>query len=97
MRWPWGGIRVHLVVRGRIGEGWIDIDRTLRLPDGATLGVLVEQAERRGIALRRALADSPHLADTLMLNGDRCPVAPNLDRPLQDGDEVYLLAPIAGG
>jgi molybdopterin converting factor small subunit len=32
-----------------------------------------------------------------MLNGERCPVAENQERVLADGDEVYLLAPLAGG
>ena len=64
---------------------------------GATLATLLDEAERRGIPLREALADSPHLRHTLMLNGERCPVDENLDRALADGDEVYLLAPLAGG
>jgi molybdopterin converting factor small subunit len=32
-----------------------------------------------------------------MWNGSRCPVDDNIDRALSDGDEIYLLAPIAGG
>jgi sulfur carrier protein ThiS len=32
-----------------------------------------------------------------MWNGDRCPVDEHAARPLQDGDSLYLLAPIAGG
>jgi molybdopterin converting factor small subunit len=32
-----------------------------------------------------------------MWNGQRAPVAENLDRALSDGDEVYLLGPLAGG
>jgi molybdopterin converting factor small subunit len=32
-----------------------------------------------------------------MLNGERCPVDENASRPMVDGDEVYLLAPFAGG
>ena len=32
-----------------------------------------------------------------MLNGERCPVAENLGRHLADGDEIFLLAPLAGG
>ena len=92
-----GGIRVHVLLKGRIGAGWYDVDEQLALPAGATLGDLLTAAEARGIALRRALADSPHLRHTLMLNGERCPVDENLGRRLADGDEVYLLAPLAGG
>jgi molybdopterin converting factor small subunit len=32
-----------------------------------------------------------------MLNGERCPLDEGLERPLADGDQLYLLAPIAGG
>lgn len=92
-----GGIRVHVLLKGRSGSGWHDVDETLLLPPGATLSGLLEVADRRGLGLRAAIEDSPHLRHTLMLNGERCPVDENLDRPLADGDEVYLLAPLAGG
>ncbi len=90
-------IRVHIVIRGRIGEDWKDVDEHLRVPAGTTLGKLVEVADGAGIPLSYALAHSPHLADTLMLNGERCPVTGNKERVLLDGDELYLLAPITGG
>jgi molybdopterin converting factor small subunit len=90
-------IRVHVLVKGRIGEGWQDVDRTFALPEGATLEALLDTAERAGVELRKAIASSPHLAHTLMLNGERCPVGDNLARPLTDGDQIYLLAPLAGG
>ncbi|MNC92943.1 hypothetical protein D3C83_94670 [compost metagenome] len=54
-------------------------------------------AARHAIDLREAIAQSPHLRHTLMLNGERCPLDDNLARVLQDGDELYLLSPIAGG
>jgi molybdopterin converting factor small subunit len=91
------GIRVHLLVKGRIGGGWYDVDRDVRLPAGARLQEFLEEAERQGIDLRAAIAASPHLRHTLMWNGSRCPVDEHLERPLADGDEIYLLAPIAGG
>jgi molybdopterin converting factor small subunit len=90
-------IRVHVILKGRTGSGWHDVDEIIGLPEAATLGGLIEACERRGIRLRDAIASSPHLGHTLMLNGERCPVDANLDRPLLDGDEVYLLAPLAGG
>jgi molybdopterin converting factor small subunit len=90
-------IRVHILIRGRIGDDWKDIDEHLRIPAGTTLGRLVEVAAAAGIPLRDALDHSPHLVDTMMLNGERCPFTANIDRALADGDEIYLLAPIAGG
>ena len=92
-----GAIRVHVMLKGRIGEGWFDVDQTIPLPPGATLDDLLDAAETRGIRLRAAIADSPHLAHTIMLNGERCPIDANRGRRLADGDEVYLLSPFAGG
>lgn len=90
-------LRVHLLIRGRVGDGWVDVDEAIRLPAGATVRDLVAAADRRGIPLRAALDRSPHLAHTLMLNGERCPVDEHGDRPLADGDEVFVLSPLAGG
>lgn len=90
-------LKVHIIIRGRIGDTWRDVDTYLRVPQGTTLGKLVDAAEGANIPLRDALAKSPHLADTMMLNGERCPLAEHADRPLADGDELYLLAPLAGG
>jgi molybdopterin converting factor small subunit len=90
-------IRVHVVIRGRIGDDWRDVDEYLRVPAGTTLGKLVDVADAAGVPLSNALAHSPHLTDTLMLNGERCPIADNTNRVLADGDEIYLLAPLAGG
>ena len=90
-------IRVKVLIKGRIGEGWQDVDRTLRLPAGSTLADLIAAAEAEGIPLSDALEHSPHLRHTLMLNGERCPVSEAERRVLADGDQVYLLAPLAGG
>ena len=90
-------IRIHILIKGRIGEGWHDVDEHVRVPAGTTLGKLLEIADAAQIPLREALEHSPHLTDTMMLNGERCPLAENRERVLADGDEIYLLAPIAGG
>ncbi len=90
-------VRVHLLIRGRIGEGWHDIDETLRVAEGMTLNEFITHCETRRLPLREALEKSPHLRDTLMWNGERCPLEKFGERELCDGDELYLLAPIAGG
>lgn len=90
-------VRVHVLIRGRIGDDWKDVDEHLRVPTGTTLGKLVEVADAAGIPLRDALDHSPHLVDTMMLNGERCPFSENSERVLVDGDELYLLSPLAGG
>jgi molybdopterin converting factor small subunit len=92
-----GGVRVHLLIKGRIGDGWKDIDQRLVVPTGTTLGDLLAITDAARIPLREALDHSPHLRDTLMFNGERCPFSDNAERVLGDGDEIYLLAPLAGG
>ena len=90
-------IRVRVLIKGRIGAGWHDVDRTFRLSPGATLAELLPAADRAGVPLSEAISNSPHLRDTLMINGERCPLEDNRDRELHEGDEIYLLAPVAGG
>ena len=90
-------IKVHVLLRGRIGDDWRDVDEYVRVPQGTTLGRFIEVADEAGIPLSDAIAHSPHLHDTMMLNGERCPLADNQQRVLADGDEIYLLAPLAGG
>lgn len=92
-----GSIRIHILIKGRIGDDWKDIDQYVRVPAGTTLGKLLEITDAAKLPLREALAHSPHLTDTMMLNGERCPLHANTERALADGDEIYLLAPLAGG
>ena len=83
-REPPGTLRVRVVLKGRIGDGWFDVDQRIALPAGATLATLIEQADQRGLHLSHAIAQSPHLRHTLMWNGQRAPVDENLGRPLLD-------------
>jgi molybdopterin converting factor small subunit len=92
-----GTIRIHILIKGRIGDEWKDIDQYVRVPTGTTLDKLLDITDAARLPLRDALAHSPHLTDTMMLNGERCPLHANADRVLADGDEIYLLAPLAGG
>jgi hypothetical protein len=52
-REPDGSIRVRVIVKGRIGEGWFDVDHKLALTEGATLATLIERPTARGCASRR--------------------------------------------
>lgn len=90
-------IKVHVLVRGRIGDDWKNIDEYVRVPMGTTLARFVDVADEAGIPMSVAIAESPHLHDTMMINGERCPLSEHRDRVLADGDEIYLLAPLAGG
>ena len=90
-------VRIHILIRGRIGEGWQEVDEHVRVPAGTTLAKLVEVAGAAGVPLRQALESSPHLAHTMMLNGERCPLEEHGERERAEGDELYLLSPLAGG
>lgn len=90
-------IKVHVLIRGRIGDDWREVDEYVKVPRGTTLARFVEVADHAGIPLSDALARSPHLHDTMMINGERCPLSDHRERVLADGDEIYLLAPLAGG
>ena len=92
-----GTVRIHILIKGRIGDGWKDIDQYVRVPAGTTLGQLLKITDSAQIPLREALEHSPHLTDTMMLNGERCPFNDNIERVLAEGDQIYLLAPLAGG
>ena len=92
-----GTIRVHILIKGRIGEAWRDIDEHLRLPVGTTLAQLVDRAGAEGIPLRESLAVEHHGVGEMRAVGERCPFEDNRERRLSDGDEIYLLAPLAGG
>jgi molybdopterin converting factor small subunit len=92
-----GNVRIHLLIKGRIGHDWKDIDEHVRVPTGTTLGQLLEITDSAHIPLREALEHSPHLTETMMFNGERCPFGDNTERVLVEGDEIYLLAPMAGG
>jgi molybdopterin converting factor small subunit len=92
-----GNVRIHILIKGRIGDDWKDIDEYVRVPAGTTLAKLLDITAAARLPLREALAQSPHLTDTMMINGERCPLDANQDRVLADGDEIYLLAPLAGG
>lgn len=90
-------LRVHLLIRGRIGDDWYEVDRKLKVPQGISLAEFIRYCDGKGIPLSKVLADSPHLAHTLMINGERTPVDEHQDRKMVDGDEIFLLSPIAGG
>jgi molybdopterin converting factor small subunit len=90
-----GTIRIRVLIKGRIGDGWKDIDEHVRVPAGTTLGKLLEITAAADAPLREALSHSPHLTETMTLNGERCPLHDNEQRVLADGDEIYL-APLAG-
>ena len=87
---------MHVPLKGRIGAGWYDVDRTLRLPPAPPWGRSSSPPSVTGSG-SPAIADSPHLATPSCSTASAAPVDEHPERPLADGDEIYLLAPLAGG
>jgi len=83
-------IRIHVLIKG-IGDGRRDVDEHVGVPEGTTLGKLVEICDNAVVPLRASLAASPQ-RDALLLNGAPCAVPANAGRILADGDEVMVLA-----
>ncbi len=83
-------ISIHVLIKG-IGDGRRDVDEHVSVPEGTTLGKLVEICDNAAVPLRASLAASPQ-REPLLLNGARCPVDANAGRVLSDGDEVMVLA-----
>ena len=51
-------ITIHVLIRGRIGDGWYDVDERVALPPGTTLAQLVADGDRYRLPLAAALAYS---------------------------------------
>lgn len=83
-------IKIHVLING-IGDGRRDVDEHVGVPEGTTLGKLVEICDNAVVPLRASLAASPQ-AEPLLLNGAPCSVRTNANRVLADGDEVMVLA-----
>lgn len=88
---------VRVLLKGRFGPRWLDVDQTVTLPAGATLHDAVNALQRRGIDVEGALRDSPHLRHSMMWNGERAPLSERGDEVMADGDVLSLLGPLGGG
>jgi len=81
------GLRLFASAREEAGTGSDRYD----LPDGTTLGALLEAAVGRyGVGFDRVLAVS-----RVWVNGEEPPAGPAT--PLTRGDEVAILPPVSGG
>lgn len=68
--------------------------------DGATVGALVDDMERRHPGIKEKICDDGGKVRrfvNIYVNGDDIRFLSNLDSPVNDGDEVSIVPAIAGG
>jgi molybdopterin converting factor small subunit len=92
---PSEDLRVHFSYWGLSGEASL-ATRSMHVAAGTTLGVFLDAASAlAGIDLRAETArDGMRF---VAINGAYCEMPRDLDRRLEDGDEVSLLPFVAGG
>jgi molybdopterin converting factor small subunit len=86
-------MKLHVVLTGRHDHASSQVPDSLQLPDGSTVTVALQE-------IAACLPDQQALPPTclVVLGGNHLgTVAQHDDRPLSDGDELLLIAPVAGG
>jgi MoaD family protein len=94
-------VRIHTIldIKKIIGKGEIEIP----IPKGSSLReVIVVMVATWGEGLKSRLLESDHPVTThsyirLMVNGRDIAFLRGLDTVLEDGDEILILPPVAGG
>ena len=93
-------IRVRAVFGG-VAEGRpITVEGQVELPDGATVKKFFKKAdERLGCKKEKYFRRVPSgkLPVSVLLNGNRLDLPQGLKTRLQDGDEITVIMPLAGG
>jgi molybdopterin converting factor small subunit len=84
---------LRVVLTGRHDHASSRIPESIALPDGSTVGAALQE-------IATCFPDEQPLPPTclVVLAGNHLgTVAQHDDRPLNDGDELLLIAPVAGG
>lgn len=86
-------MKIQIVISGRSYDAAETLPEFLTLPDGASVDDAVE-------ALRGLLPEGRSLADSCLVAVSGVHLGTlksHTERPLTDGDELVLIAPVAGG
>lgn len=91
---------VRASIAGVFGEAPIVARGVVELGEHATLHLFLKRADKAlGFKapgyFRQALRQ--RVAPTILINGNRVALPEGLTHPLGDGDEVTVVAPVAGG
>ena len=91
-------MKVHFLLKGYMLGTFLDHEFDLDLPDGTTLK---EALRRAGAGQRvdfdRILKEHEVIRESILVSGRRLDWPACLDHVLQEGDDVYMLSPLAGG
>lgn len=92
-------VRVHLKVAGFVGGKMNSAEFDLEAPAGATVKQCLKLADKspalkgKPVAAMLAMPKAP----TVMVNGEGIVVPDDLGRVIEDGDELSIMTPFAGG
>jgi molybdopterin synthase sulfur carrier subunit len=89
-------IRLYATLRQTVGQRDVDIP----VEAGDTVRTVLERLLSRYPDLRPRILDEagePQRAVNLFLNGRMIDYLDNLNTPVQDGDELAIFPPVAGG
>jgi sulfur-carrier protein len=91
-------VRSIALIKSLLGQGEIELE----VPGGTTVGGLLDRLSTRGKAELAALLAKPtrasaHAPLRVMVNGRDMAALDDRDTVLQDGDDVLIFIPIAGG
>ncbi len=91
-------MKVHFLLKGYMLGTFLDHEFDLELPDGATLKEALRRAGRaRKVDFDRVLKEHEVIRESILVSGRRLDWPSCLDHVLKEGDDVYMLSPLAGG
>ncbi len=91
-------MKVHFLLKGTMLGTFLDHEFDLDLPEGSTLRDELKRAGRaRQVDFDRVMREHEVIRESILVSGDRLVCPQGLDRVLQEGDQVYMLSPLAGG
>ena len=91
-------MKVHFLLKGYMLGTFLDHEFDLDLPEGTTLKDALHRAGRaRRVDFDRVLEEHEVIRESILVSGRRLDWPACLDHELREGDDVYMLSPLAGG
>jgi len=90
-------VRSIALLRSLLGQGELDVNLSRGADVAGLLSILIERSEGLAPYLAEPVEKSAHEPLRVMVNGRDIAALGGRQTVLQDGDEVLLMIPIAGG